>query len=266
MSLEIIAEPGSTHGGDYQKMVNLVDCAILAQANVIKFQWVSNAARLAARRNAPEYEEAYRLISFPAAWLERLANYCHTSGIEFMCTAYLPEDVRIVEPLVKRFKIASFEATDKAFLEAHNAFIYRPVILSTGMMTSNEVLKSFCVLSNVGAVLHCVSAYPTPVEEAHLDAIYQLRRIFAPLPVGFSDHTAQVTTGGLAVAAGAQILEVHYMAEGTPTSNPDRASALTVAKFIEYNNFARKVEKMMSYSPKGPRACEAPMMKFQVRA
>jgi sialic acid synthase SpsE len=168
--------------------------------------------------------------------------------------------------MVQRFKVASFEAMDDVFLRQHTLVAPGiPVLLSTGMMTLEDVALQAAKVGHLGGVLHCVSAYPTPTQEAHLDSIYQMRRMLSPVPVGFSDHTRSITTGGLAVAAGAQILEVHCRLEGTPLNNADYSSALGPNALKEYVDYARKVELMVGYGVKRVQPSEEPMLRFRVK-
>jgi sialic acid synthase SpsE len=118
---------------------------------------------------------------------------------------------------VSLFKIASFEANDPILLDAHAAQpVAKQVIVSMGMGARQSLIKQHLRLHDV-RYLHCVSAYPTPVEDLHLAQIGALGRD------GFSDHSApeQTWTGGLAVAAGATIIERHLRADDTPSCNPD---------------------------------------------
>lgn len=261
----VVIEPGSTHSRNHNQMRDHIANAAAVGADAIKFQWVSDAKKLAERRHAAQYEAAYKLIEFPKTWLHELAMMAADAKLDFLCTTYLQEDIEVVAPLVQSFKIASFEATDDAFIWAHERWGSIPVIISTGMLDIDQALNQMGKVGNLGGVLHCVSCYPTPPEQVHLDSIYQLRRICAPIPVGLSDHTARVTTGGLAVAAGAQIVEVHARLDDTPETNADYASALTYKQLIEYVAFVRLVEVMAGHGRKRVQECEMPMLQFQIR-
>src|SRR3989442_13161469 len=158
----VIAEAGSCHDGRLDRALDLVGLARTIGADAVKFQWTSSAERLCDRRHAPEYRAAYELIAFPRPWLAILQDQAATLGLEFLCTVYLPEDVAVIAPLVARFKIASFEAEDAELRQASQSH-GKPIIVSTGMTRAGQG-------GGVGAdlVLHCVSAYPTPLEELNL--------------------------------------------------------------------------------------------------
>lgn len=262
MSTFVIAEAGSCHDGDYGKAEQLVQAAAHAGADACKFQYWSSARRLADRRNALDYFEVYSKYQLPEHWLENLKIECEVWGIEFMTTCYLPEDIATIAPFVKRFKVASFEASDVSFILAHDQFASKEVIISTGMMTAEQADRlpgSFNY-----RWLHCVSAYPTPLAQANLAAL-RTQETFNPSYDGYSDHTHNVLTGALAVAAGARILEVHFRLDNTDTANPDYATALSPGQLKDYIALVRQAEVMMGSGVKEPQPAEADMMRYRVR-
>jgi len=206
----------------------MVKLAARAGADVCKFQWVSDPVRLCERRRAPEYLDAYGLIAFPRSWHAELAAVCADEGVEYACTVYLPEDLPVIAPHVTRFKIASFEAPDGTFIAAHRAW-GKPLVISTGMMTLAEVRRLAVQIGDI--LMQCASAYPCPLDQAGLGAIRTLAAAW-PVDVGYSDHTRCEFTGGLAVAAGARAVEVHFCDYGTDPGNRDMAVALRDAEGI----------------------------------
>lgn len=236
----VIAEAASCHDGSLQKALDMIQIAKAAGADAVKFQYWSDADRLADRRRVDQYyRDIYHRYQVPRTWLEQLYLACQAQGIEFMCTCYLREDIARVALYVKRHKISSFEAGDHGFLEAHRC---APVIFSTGMMNLSEVRESLSHLGNCQGILHCVSAYPCV--QIDLSVIDTLRRTVGPWcsqTVGLSDHTANNLTGALAVAAGASILEVHFRHPATEHSNPDYAVAVPdLAEYVRLVRFAEK--------------------------
>ena len=254
----VIAEAASTHDGSLEKALRLVDIAADAGANCCKFQFWSDADRLAARRGADKYRDIYRRYQMPPAWLRVLSDACNEREMEFMCTTFLPEDIAVVEPFVEGFKVASFEAGDSAFLDAHDAF-NKPVVVSTGMMDWDAVDAIVNRVSNLHALLHCVSAYPCGKPD--LSVVTAMRARY-DVRVGFSDHTANVLTGALAVAAGAHAVEVHFKAPDTDPLNPD--CAVAVPDLAAYVANIRYAERMMGDGVKRATTEEAEMMKYRV--
>lgn len=230
----VIAELGSNWRFGDDQLANARRGIIAARecgADAIKFQYVSDPALLAKRRNAPELESMYRkYVHFPAEWLPKLKAMCDNVCIEFMCTAYIPQDIAVIAPLVKRFKVSSFEAEDEDFIHAHLKWWDHNLIISHGFAgtplgPSTEYAyfapdgKAYPVVSQH---LHCVSAYPCPVEQLNL------RRIDGQFFNGLSDHTTSTLTGALAVAAGASYIEKHARLHDTPEDCPDYGHSLTL--------------------------------------
>ena len=248
----VIAEAGSCHDGRLDRALDLVGLARTIGADAVKFQWTSSAERLCDRRHAPEYRAAYELIAFPRPWLAILQDQAATLGLEFLCTVYLPEDVAVIAPLVARFKIASFEAEDAELRQAMQSH-GKPIIVSTGMTRAGQG-------GGVGAdlVLHCVSAYPTPLEELNLACLR------APGCDGLSDHSRHPWTGALAVAAGAHLVEFHMRLEATDPANADYVVARSPAEAAEYVANLRLAERMLGDGVKRVMPSEAPMLRYRV--
>jgi N,N'-diacetyllegionaminate synthase len=263
----VIAEAGSTHDGDFNKALRLIDQAALAGANAIKFQFWSDADALADRRRVPaEYREIYRRYQMPRDWMPSLAIVSKFTGIEFMCTTYLERDIPLVEPWVQRFKVSSFEAADAAFVHAHEQY-GRPILVSLGM--SNGIPWHLEGCGKI-ALLHCVSAYPAPPEAMNL-AVFQgdWGEPYDPAPspfVGFSDHSRHPWMGALAVAAGATIIEAHLRLPDTDPSNPDYATAFDRAEFAEYVRHIRFAERVRGTGEKALQPCERAMAAFRVQS
>jgi sialic acid synthase SpsE len=253
MKTFVIAEAGSCHDGIYEKAVDLINVARDAGADACKFQYWSDAGRLAQRRQAAKYLPIYAQYQMPRQWLSSLSIECHRRGLEFMCTTYLPEDIAVVEPYVRRFKIASFEAGDTEFIKEH--FKYgKPTLVSTGMNAAPPIGPII--------LLHCVSAYPTPIDEANLAAI-RLEG-YGRAYEGFSDHTASVYAGAFAVCAGARIVETHIRLDSTSVTNPDAATALLPDAYTEYVHLIRTAERMLGDGQKRLMPCEADMAQYKV--
>lgn len=251
----VIAECGSCHDGELTKAFALIDNAREVGADVAKFQWWSNAQRLAERRHAQELAAMYARYQVPRDWLSLLTDKARVAGIEFMCTTYLPEDIAVVDPFVKRFKIASFERTDWPFVAAHAPFA-KPLIISCGMNDGRAV----GVPPNA-TYLVCTSSYPAPIDELGLSRI----RLHAD-QTGFSDHSAAefTWTGALAVAAGAIIVERHIRLDETRPENPDYPHAMPPAAFRDYVRHIRFAESCLGNGWIGVQPSEESMLKYRV--
>ena len=285
----VIAEAAATHDGSLEKALRLIDLARVIRADAVKFQWLSSPERLAQRRNAPEYLSVYRMLAFPREWFHALVDRCSDERIEwdgeacvevppveFICTVFLPEDIAVVAPYVKRFKVASFEAGDAHFLGLHAEF-RKQVIVSAGMQDAGAMRSAVCRYvglldvpppswSSAIALLHCVSAYPCPDDEINLGVLRQnVWNAAAARFSGLSDHTPHPWTGALAVAAGAEIVELHMRLDDTDPGNADYAVSRSPAEAREYVANIRTAEVMLGDGVKCVMPCEEPMLKYRVR-
>ena len=252
----IIGEAGSCHMGSLTNATSLIYKAWLADCDAIKFQYWSDPGAMRARRKIPP--PAYEIGSILPEWFPVLADHAHEKKLDLICSVYLPEDVPFVAPLVDGIKIASFEANDTALTEAvENCPHIKRGFISMGML-ENEDDRPHLSLMFPWYVLHCVSAYPVPPDEANL------RVLWGGDYDGYSDHTKLPETGGLAVAAGAEILEVHFRLDSTPKRCPDYPVALAPDDLITYVENARQAYIMLGHGIKEPMPCESENMKHRV--
>jgi N,N'-diacetyllegionaminate synthase len=230
----IIGEIGSCHEGFLDQalaMIRHVNDQEHAFADAVKFQYFHSGEAVAAKRKAPEYAAMYDKYRLPAEWLPELHQHALDYGSDFICTVYLTEDIPVVAPYVDKFKIASCDALDRKFVEAHLKYD-KPILISTGLLNEEELMRMLALRAEVGhdriKLLHCVSAYPCPVEQVHLKIIkeYDLD--------GFSDHTANPLMGALAYMAGARIFEAHVRSRTTTKDNPDYPHALDPEQWNQY--------------------------------
>jgi len=187
-----IAEASSNHGRELARALRFVDVAADAGCDAVKFQ-LFRIDRLFAPEILAKSEKhrARREWELPLEHLAPLADHCAVRGIQFSCTPFYREAVDELAPYVSFYKVASYELLVRPLLEAC-AQTGKPVVLSTGMATLEEIIVAVETLKGAGAkditLLHCVSAYPTPVAEANLAAIASLRNATG-CKVGWSDHT-----------------------------------------------------------------------------
>lgn len=251
----IIAEAGSSHDGDLIKALALVDLAADLRASAVKFQYWSDPRRVAERLHSDALD-IYRRYQIPTEWLRGLAHHAMRRHLDFLCTVDLSEDIAVVDPFVRRFKIASWGATDARFIEQHRQY-GKPLIISTGVCTPHELIALHATVGPEDWLLHCVSGYPTPLNQANLGVIrhYGL--------TGFSDHTGCVSTGALAVAAGARVLEVHMRLEETDPENPDAPHSLRPLDLSHYISEANIAAAALGDGLKRVMHCEELNMRYR---
>lgn len=245
----IIAELNSSHNGDLDVARKMIDAAVKAGCDCVKFQsWSVNS--LYSKSYYQENPIAKRFVkkfSLKPEQLKELSVYCKEKGIDFSSTPYSEAEVDFLidECHAPFVKIASMELNNVDFLR----YIGRknvPVILSTGMGDFDEILCAVDALQSAGnndlALLHCVSLYPTRLETMNLNNILGLRKKFPGIPVGFSDHTADDAAAVAAVALGAAIIEKHFTLDATKIGM-DNGMAMEAEPFEIMINKCRNVFK-----------------------
>lgn len=211
-----VAEVNSSHNGNIETAKRMVDAAVDAGCDCVKFQsWSVRSlySRTYYRKN-PIAERFVRKLSLTPEQLKEMAEYCAGKGIGFSSTPYSREetDFLVDECRVPFIKISSMEVNNPQFLK-YIGEKQVPVILSTGMAEMEEIENATRVLESTGnrniVLLHCVSIYPAKTESINLNNILGLRERFPNYPVGFSDHTLGGAAAIAATALGAAIIEKH---------------------------------------------------------
>jgi N,N'-diacetyllegionaminate synthase len=265
----VIAEAGVNHNGDLDLARRLVDVAATAGADAVKFQTFA-AERVAAReapkadyqRQTTSAEESQqqmlrRLELSPAAHRE-LQAHAVGRGLTFLSTPFDEASADLLDALgVPAIKIGSGEVTNLPFLQ-HVARKGRPVILSTGMSSLDEVGAAVAAVRETGnaelILLHCVSEYPARAIDANLRAMQTLADAFGT-PVGYSDHTPGLEVALAAVALGASVIEKHFTLDRT-LPGPDHRASLEAAQLTELVRGIRLVEQALGNGVKAPTSGE----------
>jgi N,N'-diacetyllegionaminate synthase len=264
-----IAEAGVNHNGDPALAHRLIEVAAAAGADAVKFQTFRTEALVS--RHAPKapYQvettgggegqlEMLRRLELSREAFAALAEDCRRRGILFLSTPFDHASADDLEALgVAAFKTGSGELTNLPLLE-HLAAKRRPIIVSTGMATLDEVATAVAAVGGRAplALLHCVSAYPAPPGESNLRAMDTLRARFS-CPVGFSDHTPGLTVALAAVARGASIVEKHFTVDRT-LPGPDHRASLDPGELAALVTAVREVEAALGDGDKRPTPAELP--------
>lgn len=266
----LIAEAGVNHNGNLEMALQLVDVAVTAGVDAVKFQTFS-AARVVVR-DAPkaryqkeatgsdesQFEMLRKLELSPKAH-RKIQTYCQKQGILFLSTPFDEESSDLLEDLdVPAFKIPSGEITNLPFL-AHVARKGKPLVVSTGMSTMGEVEAAVAAIRLAGnlkiALLHCVSAYPAQAADANLSAMQTMAKAFG-VPIGYSDHTLGTEVALAAVAMGAKILEKHFTLDRS-LPGPDHRASLEPDELRTLVRGIRTVESAIGHGRKEPMPAEA---------
>lgn len=262
----IIAEAGVNHNGNVEIALEMVREAKRSGADAVKFQTfraedlVTADAPKAAYQNegddaSTQYEMLKRLELTEDAH-KKIKDECDKVGIEFMSTPFSLPSARFLNELgMRTWKIPSGELTNLPLLEYVARHGHR-VILSTGMATEEEIEATVTVLITSGLkkeslyLLHCTTAYPTPLDDVNLRAMNSLRK-FDCAGVGYSDHTAGILVPVAAVAAGAEIIEKHFTLDRS-LAGPDHKASLEPAELEQMIADIRRVELAMGSEEKRP--------------
>ncbi|MEA2824881.1 MAG: hypothetical protein QOF03_1363 [Alphaproteobacteria bacterium] len=213
-----IAEASSNHAQDLSRALAFVDAAASCGCDAVKFQLFRVNELFAPEVLAKSAKLRARVAwELPVSHIEPLARRARERGIQFSCTPFYLDAVKELEPHVAFYKIASYELLWDDLLKAC-AETGKPVIISTGMATMPEIEGAVTTLKRAGCrdltVLHCVSAYPAPAEEANLSAISAIREATGA-SVGWSDHTRNPAVIERAVHRwGASAVEFHLDLDG----------------------------------------------------
>ena len=220
----VIAEVGINHEGDVNKALQMVDAAVDAGSEVIKFQCHITEQEMIPTDMTPgeiSTEKLWDIIKrceLTESEEIQVMRYCESKGIMYLSTPFSREAAdRLNEMKVPAFKIGSGECNNLPLI-AHIAAMGRPMIVSTGMNDLESVKKTVATIKDAGtqvALLHCTSMYPTPYENVRLGAISQLIEEFPDVPIGLSDHSTNIWTCLGAVSLGACILEKHFTVSRT---------------------------------------------------
>lgn len=254
----IIAEAGINHNGEIRLAKKLVKASAKAGADAVKFQTFSTASIASKNaRKAPYQKKTSNAAETQYEMLKRLelsrdafctlADYAAGCGIEFLSSPFDLESADFLDSIgIAAFKIPSGELTNMPLLEKIGGF-KKPVILSTGMASMNEIREGIDTLKRSGAndiiLLHCVTGYPVPLESVNLRMIQTLGREFGLL-IGFSDHTTGITAAPLARALGACIIEKHFTLD-RHLPGPDHQASLEPGELSELITQVRLAEAAM---------------------
>ena len=260
MKVEIIAEAGVNHNGDLAIAKKLIEVAAHSGANFVKFQTFKS--ELLATDEAPkaEYQKSEKLgfesqremlkkLEINEEMHIELIKHCRELNIEFLSTGFDVESIEMLMKLgVNILKVPSGEITNYPYLKYVGAQGKR-VLLSTGMSNLEEVSAAIDVLVSSGTrsdqitVLHCTTAYPTPMSDVNLSALLAIRDQFS-VAIGYSDHTLGIEISVAAVALGATVIEKHFTLDRS-LPGPDHKASLEPNELRDMVKSIRNIELAM---------------------
>ncbi|MBT6049621.1 MAG: N-acetylneuraminate synthase [Candidatus Scalindua sp.] len=258
MNTFVIAEAGVNHNGSLEIAKKLVDVAVDAGSDSVKFQTFKAENIVTRYAQKAEYQkettagnetqfDMINKLELDINAHKELINYCKKKEITFLSTPFDLESVELLNNLgVEVLKIPSGEITNLPFLEKIGGLKKR-LILSTGMADLEEIGNALSILIGAGTpkdnitVLHCNTAYPTPIEDVNLLAMNTIKETFK-VKVGYSDHTPGIEISIAAAALGASVIEKHFTLD-KGMEGPDHKASLEPD---ELNNMVRAIRNIES--------------------
>ena len=267
----IIAEAGVNHNGSLEQAKKLIDTALDAGADFVKFQTFTAEALVTRKAEKADYQknfkdknesqyEMIKKLELDQKSIKTLCKYSFESGIELISSPFDKKSVDFLNKInLPLYKIPSGEITNMPFLR-HIGQIGKPIILSSGLSTLKEIEEALTILIKSGTplskitVLHCNTAYPTPMKDVNLKAMITIREKLG-VQVGYSDHTLGIEIPIAAVAMGASVIEKHYTLDRN-LPGPDHAASLEPYELKEMIKSIRNIEKAMGDGAKKPSPSE----------
>lgn len=265
----IIVEAGVNHNGSLEMARRLVDVAVQAGADAVKFQTFKAEKVISPQAPKAVYQlqttdigesqlDMVKRLELSFDDFRELYVYCQDRGTLFMSTPFDEDSADLLDELgVSVFKIGSGEITNWPFLE-YVATKGKPITLSTGMSYLSEVDEAVRVIRNAGCdqlvLLHCVSNYPADPADANLRAMRTLETAFG-VPVGYSDHTLGIEVAIAAVALGACVIEKHFTLDRN-LPGPDHRASLEPDELAALVRGVRTAEAALGHGRKEPAASE----------
>ena len=269
----IIAEAGVNHNGSLDIAMHLVDKAVEAGADIIKFQTFKAEKLVSKSAKQADYQKKnigskaddsqwnmLKKLELSHEDHEVLIQYCNQKGIRFFSTAFDMESIDYLHSLnLGLWKIPSGEITNYPYIKKIAQF-HEPVILSTGMCEMDDISAAMNVLLENGVqrdqitILHCNTEYPTPFEDVNLLAMQQIKEDFQ-VKVGYSDHTKGIEVPIAAVALGACVIEKHFTLDRN-MEGPDHQASLEPDELKAMVAAIRHIEKALGSGKKTVSASE----------
>lgn len=257
----IIVELSGNHKGSLDQALTLIDAAAKTGADAIKIQTYT-ADTITLAHDGPEFtldkglwagrtlHDLYKEAHTPWDWHEALFARAKHHGMPMFSSPFDSTAIDLLESLdCPAYKIASFEITDIGLIKNATS-TGKPIIISTGMATLDEINEAVQAVIDAGgtqlALLHCISGYPTPIEDCNLRTLVDMQQRFS-VPIGLSDHTIDNTASITATALGAAVIEKHFVIDRSDGS-VDAAFSLEPKQFNELVSECRRTYSALGQS------------------
>ncbi len=264
----IIAEAGVNHNGSLDLAIEMVDSAVAAGVDAVKFQTFKADKMISVTAPKAEYQhgksdpyetqlEMVQKLELDHKAHQALLSHCKTLGIDFISSPFDLASVDFLDHLgLEIIKIPSGEITNLPYLKKIGR-LKRHLLLSTGMADLGEIEDALDLLTGSGTsrdkitILHCTTGYPTPFEDVNLRAIKTIQSAFPGIAVGYSDHTPGIITAMAAVAIGAGVIEKHFTLDRN-LPGPDHQASLEPDELAALVTGIRNIETALGSGIKKP--------------
>ena len=271
MKTFIIAEAGVNHNGSIELAKKLIDAAVEAGADAVKFQTFKAESIISKFAPKADYQkkntehnesllDMLKKLELSYKDFKDLKKYCDNKGIMFLSTPFDLDSALFLKNIgLEIFKIPSGEITNYLLLREIGSY-GKNVILSSGMADLGEIEDAIDVLADFGTprrnitVLHCNTEYPTPYKDVNLKAMITIKKAFN-IKVGYSDHTHGIEIPIASVAMGAEIIEKHFTIDNK-LEGPDHKASLEPEELKAMVDAIRNIEKAMGDGVKKPSKSE----------
>ncbi len=254
----LVAELSANHNGSIERAISTIEAAKKVGADAVKIQTYT-AETMTLNIDNPEFYingglwdgyklyDLYKWAETPYEWHSELFNYARKIGITIFSTPFDESAVDLLESInTPAYKIASFEILDIPLIR-YVASTGKPVIMSTGMATEDEIQIAVDAARDGGCkqllLLHCISSYPTPINQANLLKIPAIKKRFNVL-TGLSDHTLGITVAGTAIALGACFIEKHFTLSRND-KGPDSEFSINPKEFLKLKQNCNEIYKSL---------------------
>ena len=261
--LLIIAEIGTSHGGSAEKAKKLIDCAVSAGADAVKFQWVyadeilhPKTGLVILPTGSVSLFDRFRDLECEPSFYKEMLEYAHSKNVKFICSPFGEKSLRELLSINPDYvKSASPELNHFPMLESLSSFrnaqkereeVPVPVILSSGVSRLSDIEAALDIVGTEGvSLLHCITSYPAPESEYNLRLLENLKNIFG-IETGVSDHSLDpVLVPVLSVLCGGTVIEKHITLSRN-TDGLDDPVALEGEQFALMCHVARQAEAVMN--------------------
>lgn len=258
----LIAEIGGNHEGKFEYAQRLTDLACKSGVDAVKFQ-IYTGDTLVSRVEEPERNAHFKRFELKPDEYIILARQCRKNGVEFTASVWDMNALEWIDPYMNFYKIGSGDLTAYPILK-RIASIGKPIILSTGLSILDEVRATVDYIQSIDnrytnknflALLQCTSMYPIPDEDANLKVMDMFRKEFQ-LTVGYSNHTVGVDAVEIAVAMGAEIIEMHFTDTREGQSFRDHQVSFTCEEIKLLIDKIRKIKTLQGSMVKEPTKSE----------